>query len=334
MAPSGDEGDSESSGCATEEGWDNLEEDAMKAFDAKLDALLANSAEAIQVCTSSTRVPVLSSLAESAGTQPATMSAVNLCDCSATAATAGATADAESAGALQAETLPAVNLFDCSATAGATADAESGGALQAESLPAAITTPVANRDLGLPLPRATPTLLREVGIAAGDLSQMLQAVAHEPYRPEDHILSLEEMWGGSEEEGGADIVGSGVPVPSPNGTISPVASPMRFRGQGVEGTGKREADQFDANVFQPENDFSLRLLDPQASIAALQKESAEERLRKILAGQFAPEVLDKLSFSELDAIADDCQRAVETLRYIISRQRTLAAAEQGHCRQP
>ena len=45
------------------------------------------------------------------------------------------------------------------------------------------------------------------------------------------------------------------------------------------------------------------------------------RLRRMLAGAEAPKALSALSFQELDAVAVDCLKAAETLRWVLERQR-------------
>lgn len=54
-----------------------------------------------------------------------------------------------------------------------------------------------------------------------------------------------------------------------------------------------------------------------------------ERLLRILAGPDSEAVLGSLPFEELTAVADDCERAVETLRWVLQRQR--AASKASEC---
>mmetsp|Transcript_168151 Transcript_168151/g.322849 ORF Transcript_168151/g.322849 Transcript_168151/m.322849 type:complete len:293 (-) Transcript_168151:94-972(-) len=53
-------------------------------------------------------------------------------------------------------------------------------------------------------------------------------------------------------------------------------------------------------------------------------DQAAARLQKVLAGPDAPRLLEKLSFDELTTVADDCMRATETLRWVLQRQRAMA----------
>lgn len=49
----------------------------------------------------------------------------------------------------------------------------------------------------------------------------------------------------------------------------------------------------------------------------------QRRLERLLAGTEAPMMLEGLSFEELSLVAEDCQRAVETLRWVLARQQEL-----------
>jgi hypothetical protein len=50
---------------------------------------------------------------------------------------------------------------------------------------------------------------------------------------------------------------------------------------------------------------------------------AQKRMHRVLAGANATAQLGTLTFSELSAVADDAQRAAETLRWVLARQRQL-----------
>eukprot|EP00928_Gymnodinium_smaydae_P024440 TRINITY_DN19773_c0_g2_i1.p1 TRINITY_DN19773_c0_g2~~TRINITY_DN19773_c0_g2_i1.p1 ORF type:complete len:294 (-),score=55.83 TRINITY_DN19773_c0_g2_i1:24-905(-) len=157
----------------------------------------------------------------------------------------------------------------------------------------------------------------------------LQAIClQEPYRPEDHIMTAEEMWADSsaeeqEEQSRARAEDEPLSAAEMWGCDSedegsPALNPSR---QAIARVANAQRVAAPSSVPEAPPPLSERAgeVAPSDSADAL-------RLRRILAGDAAQGLLGGLTIEELDAVADDCERAVETLRWVLRRQRELASS--------
>eukprot|EP00435_Cladocopium_sp_Y103_P002857 s2833_g1.t1 len=108
----------------------------------------------------------------------------------------------------------------------------------------------------------------------GAQQRLHQVCFQEPYRPEDHHLTLDEFWGGMDED---------APQPAEEGRSEPPSKTRKL--QTPDGTAE-----------------------------------ADVRLQRMLAGANAPKALSTLDFQELSDVASDCLKAAETLRWVLERQ--------------
>lgn len=208
------------------------------------------------------------------------------------------------------------------------------------------------RNSGLPRSERNPEAETEEGNHSelASVAARLQAVCQEdPYCPEDHLLTPDEMWGGILDD---DVLAHAGPSasasPSTNdsqgprgctlevgsscstGSCQPCQSPPMarrpaefgagpFRDQGLPpGFGGSQAKRVGGHALPNGN-------APQDAVAAAGVLCVEERLRRLLSGPGAAEALKALGFSELSAVAADCQLAVETFRWVLARQQELLA---------
>lgn len=169
--------------------------------------------------------------------------------------------------------------------------------------------------------------------------QLEEVCRVQPYRPEDHTLTAEEMWGDTSDEDG-----TGRGVTDGGGRASASAAPERSSGQPLEETVLTAEEMWgglsDDEGGAPEKDSpadsapaSLRQAEPLPPPQPLPTPAAgsanlsdAERLARLLAGPEAPQTLGRLRFAELTAVAEDCQKAVETLRWVLTRQHEMASA--------
>lgn len=149
---------------------------------------------------------------------------------------------------------------------------------------------------------------------AGVSAQLQAACQGDPYRPEDHTLSAEEMWGGLDAKAPELPEDLEEPLTLEEFWGSALLAPP---GRGPESS-TQSAEQKVSNQSS-----GLQLTRPAAQTAL----SPEQRLGRLLAGEEAASQLSALSFEELEEVVSDCQRAVTTLRWALSRQRELL-----HCR--
>lgn len=139
-----------------------------------------------------------------------------------------------------------------------------------------------------------------------------QACQLEPYRPEDHFLTAEEMWGDSGSEGSAGEK----PTLAPADEGGRFPQDQAFTAEEMWGGLPGEED----GGHGPEAAF------PTCPVTAPRSPCGpQERLARVLAGPEAPQRLGTLEFEELEVVAEDCQRAVETLRWVLARQRAMLA---------
>jgi len=185
--------------------------------------------------------------------------------------------------------------------------------------------------------------------------QLEEVCKSEPYRPEDHALTAEEMWGDtSDEEDGTrkertDGAGRAVASTSarqPDG--QPLEDAMLTAEEMWGGLSDDEGGAADKTTTKDPTAVSavvptqpsahgggipLKQSEPLAPPQPLPTPSGggtslsdAERLKRVLAGADAAQVLGKLRFAELTAVAADCQKAVETLRWVLTRQHEMASA--------
>eukprot|EP00747_Dinoflagellata_sp_TGD_P159275 gnl/TRDRNA2_/TRDRNA2_177878_c1_seq1.p1 gnl/TRDRNA2_/TRDRNA2_177878_c1~~gnl/TRDRNA2_/TRDRNA2_177878_c1_seq1.p1 ORF type:complete len:219 (+),score=58.75 gnl/TRDRNA2_/TRDRNA2_177878_c1_seq1:28-684(+) len=135
------------------------------------------------------------------------------------------------------------------------------------------------------------------------LADFSKALLDEPYRPEDHVLTAEEMWGGlsSGDEGEEEEEQKASPS-------LPAVAEKKLQLDRSQSSSNRRSPMADTRP---------------AGVSAPSASDDGERLRRVLAGAAAAQELNDLNFAELSAVADDCSRAVETLRWVLQRQRQL-----------
>jgi len=149
----------------------------------------------------------------------------------------------------------------------------------------------------------------------------LAACMAEPYKPEDHICSAEDMWAGfssSDDDAAGPVDKSGRAAEVQRTTPSPVtaASVLRESAPRVTTPATQTAGTAESCRAAPET-RRPHALPP------------DERLRRLLSGPNAAERLGDLSFKELSWIADDCQLAMTTMQWVLHRQRALLGHVQG-----
>jgi len=322
-ADSGSEGSFSSKGA---DPWDNVEEEVMRAFDDKLDALcpaplIAGTLAAPDLPPRGTAGCAASVVAEDttialAPLVSGTIAAPEqLHQCLA----APSVAKEEARPSLEEPCTTQQVLYSDSSTAfrelckaepyrpedqvltademwgGLSSDDEGAARVCSGTMPGSAVTQQAEQSADLTAPSTHHS--------SGDKSQRLadtgallqQACQLEPYKPEDHILTAEEMWGtsDSDNEGGA--------------------SAAETAGQHAE---KQTGDSRDAGSSHVPLVWSA-------------SSNSGERLRRVLAGVEAPKVLAGLGFAELSAVAEDCERAVATLRWVLTKQHDMVAAMSG-----
>ncbi|CAL1158837.1 unnamed protein product, partial [Cladocopium goreaui] len=113
---------------------------------------------------------------------------------------------------------------------------------------------------------------KELEMMDGAQQRLHRVCFQEPYRPEDHQLTVDEFWGGMDED-----------TPAEEGRSEP-----------------------------PPKTRKLQTPDGMAE--------ADVRLQRMLAGADAPKALSTLDFQELSDVASDCLKAAETLRWVLERQ--------------
>ncbi|CAE8581004.1 unnamed protein product [Polarella glacialis] len=176
--------------------------------------------------------------------------------------------------------------------------------------------------LRVPCPRPADFYLDPL-VDAGKLLE--EACAREPYRQEDHFLTAAEMWGGSS---GSDSGRQQQPLgssPQNRAQQAWVAEDQPLTAEemwgGVSDDEAENAPAQSSHLSAPADHGVSR----QTGLAANSvSRSKAERLHRILAGHRAATELADLNFEELSAVADDCLRAVDTLRWVLDRQRGLA----------
>jgi len=158
---------------------------------------------------------------------------------------------------------------------------------------------------------------------------LLQQACHlEPYRPEDHILTAEEMWGSSDDGGEGMQLFEAVQQDCGYQPEDYVLTVEEMWGDpyGDDANGAGEATPM-ADVASAGAEGSGCTLGPRApELSGIGNEDSSKRLRWLLAGTEAPRLLGNLGFEELAGVAKDCQCAVETLQWVLARQRDLLVA--------
>jgi len=155
--------------------------------------------------------------------------------------------------------------------------------------------------------------------------EMMEVCKHEAYRPEDHMLTVEEMWGSEDEDGDiAQVKNQSVysATPTQAGFARRWEDEQALTAEEMWGA----ASDDDAGERDPQNPkigCKKGQLVGATSMIDSRGPSAEERLDRMLAGPEASRQLRELSFEELGAVADDCQKAVETLRWVLRQQHSL-----------
>merc|ERR1712039_169416 len=126
-------------------------------------------------------------------------------------------------------------------------------------------------------------------------------------------LTAEEMWGGVSED-------DEEPLSVPPASVATTFTPPARKGDGLATVVDRSASA------SP----SSRVLSEPAVVQPSASASRDAtRLQRILAGSDAPAILNGLNFDELAEVADDCEKAAETLRFVLQRQRELVASLMG-----
>lgn len=176
---------------------------------------------------------------------------------------------------------------------------------------------------------------------------MAQALASDPYNPEDHMLTADEMWGGlSDDEAAVDEaaaaqsrVAQPVEPAEPEPTRPPTAVAEVAASAAAPAVAASAAAAAPSRVAWPADEQR-----PAEEGSAPMPDTSSQgpcacgdalRLRRLLAGADAPQVLGSLDFGELTDLADECGRVAETLQWVMKRQRDLlTAASKGLSRPP
>ncbi|CAJ1462018.1 unnamed protein product [Effrenium voratum] len=178
-----------------------------------------------------------------------------------------------------------------------------------------------------------------------DVRRMQQAISREPYRPEDHQFTSEEMWAGfsSEEEGepaqssqekGVEEEPESKKLEEQSKDFHPEArarvdegkAAMRetmmghFERACMQEPYRPEDHHLSVEEFWGGSDSSRGSRSKVEHSVGQEDLEASTRLQRMLAGDRAPQALADLDFQQLDAVARDCLQASETLRWILRRQ--------------
>ncbi|CAJ1462019.1 unnamed protein product [Effrenium voratum] len=161
-----------------------------------------------------------------------------------------------------------------------------------------------------------------------DVRRMQQAISREPYRPEDHQFTSEEMWAGfsSEEEGepAQSSQEKGVEEEPESKKLEEQSKDFHPEARARVDEGKEpyrpEDHHLSVEEFWGGSDSSRGSRSKVEHSVGQEDLEASTRLQRMLAGDRAPQALADLDFQQLDAVARDCLQASETLRWILRRQ--------------
>eukprot|EP00929_Paragymnodinium_shiwhaense_P104771 TRINITY_DN69486_c0_g1_i1.p1 TRINITY_DN69486_c0_g1~~TRINITY_DN69486_c0_g1_i1.p1 ORF type:complete len:290 (+),score=54.92 TRINITY_DN69486_c0_g1_i1:101-970(+) len=166
-------------------------------------------------------------------------------------------------------------------------------------------------------------------LLANDSQRLLQACRDERYDPEDHMMTAEEMWGGasdSDSDASPSIaISAALETAARDAAQHADAASRDVRSLGSHSPAQATRGTYSPTLpdrrtaYSPQPHSSPPMRHPMGPPMDLQ----DGRLRRILAGPEAPNVLKDLSFEELSVVADDCQRSVATLRWILQRQQQM-----------